>query len=104
MSDKIYRFKAIIEPVPDHHGAFVRFPYDVRKEFGKGRVKVQATVDGVPYRGCIVNMGVKNENGSVCYITGIRKDVQKQTGKYVGDTITVTVKEDIDGVQHMLKK
>ncbi len=40
-------------------GAYIIFPYDIRKEFGAGRVKVQATFDNVPYEGSIVNMGVK---------------------------------------------
>ena len=94
MSEKTYEFEAVIEPVPDRHGAFVRFPYDIRKEFGRGRVKVQATFDGVPYRGSLVNMGVKNEDGSICYIIGVRKDIQKQMGKQIGDTVTVTIRED----------
>lgn len=37
-------------------GAYIIFPYDVREEFGKGRVKVQATFNGVEYQGSIVNM------------------------------------------------
>ena len=49
----------------------------IRKEFGAGRVKVQATFDNVPYEGSIVNMGVKNPDGSVCYILGLRKDIRK---------------------------
>ena len=93
MNDKIYKYEAVIEPVPDRHGAFVRFPYDVRKEFGKGRVKVQATFDDIPYSGSIVNMAVKNTDGSICYIIGVRKDIQEKMGKYAGDTITVTIKE-----------
>ncbi|MGQ7899267.1 DUF1905 domain-containing protein, partial [Enterococcus faecium] len=35
-------------------GAYIIFPYDIRKEFGAGRVKVQATFDNVPYEGSIV--------------------------------------------------
>ena len=91
MNDKVYKFEAVIEPVPDKHGAYVRFPYDIRKEFGKGRVKVQATFDGVSYTGSVVNMGIKNEDGSICYIIGVRKDIQAQMKKFVGDTITVTI-------------
>lgn len=94
MSNKIYEFQAVIEPVPDKHGAFVRFPYDIRQEFGTGRVKVLATFDGVPYSGSIVNMGVKNADGSICYIIGVRKDIQQQMKKYVGDTIRVTIQEE----------
>lgn len=93
MNHKVYTFEAVIEPVPDKHGAFVRFPYDVRKEFGKGRVKVHATFDGVPYEGSVVNMGVKNADGSICYIIGVRKDIQKEVNKFVGDSITVTIQE-----------
>lgn len=68
---KTYQFQAVIEPVPDKGGAYVRFPYDIRKEFGKGRVKAEITFDGKPYCGSIVNMGVKNPDGSICYIIGI---------------------------------
>ena len=88
---KIYEFEAEIEPVPEKGGAFVRFPYDIREEFGKGRIKVHAEFEGVPYDGSIVNMGVKNEDGSICYIIGVRKDIQKQMNKYVGDRIRVKI-------------
>lgn len=93
MSHKMYKFEAVIEPVPEKNGAYVKFPYDIRKEFGKGRVKVQATFDGVPYDGSIVNMGIKNPDGSICYIIGVRKDIQDKMRKYAGDTIAVTIQE-----------
>ena len=69
----------------------MRFPCDIQKEFGKGRVKAKITFDGEPYSGSIVNMGVKNEDGSVCYIIGIRKDIREKIGKQPGDTVKVTV-------------
>ncbi|GAB2026571.1 DUF1905 domain-containing protein [Lactovum odontotermitis] len=74
-------------------GAYVVFPYDVREEFGKGRVKVHATFDGEPYDGSIVNMGLKNPDGSVCYILGILKAIREKLGKSVGDEVSVTVVE-----------
>lgn len=40
MNEKKYELDALILKVPDIDGAYVEFPYDVRKEFGKGRVKV----------------------------------------------------------------
>ncbi|GEM_PF-183958 len=89
---KTYQFDAVIEPVPEKGGAYVRFPYDIRKEFGKGRVKAEITFDGEPYSGSIVNMGAKNEDGSICYIIGIRKDIRGKIGKQPGDTVKVTVK------------
>ena len=93
MNAEIYQFTAAIEPAPDKHGAFVRFPCDVRKEFGKGRVKVRATFDGVVYDGSLVNMGVRNADGSVCHIIGIRKDIRERIGKQPGDTVAVTIQE-----------
>ncbi len=92
MSQEYYEFQANIEPVPEKGGAYVRFPYDIRKEFGKGRVKAEITFDGEPYSGSIVNMGVKHEDGSVCYIIGTRKDIRAKIGKQPGDTVNVTVK------------
>ena len=90
MKDK-YSFDAVIEPVEGKGGAFVRVPIDIRSEFGKGRLKVHAEFDGVPYDGSVVNMGVKNEDGSICYIIGVRKDIQKKIGKGAGDAIHVTL-------------
>ena len=92
MSEKVYEFHAIIEAVQDKGGAYVRFPYDIREEFGKGRVKAEITFDGEPYCGSIVNMGVKNEDGSVCYIIGIRKEIRNKIGKQPGDMVLVTAK------------
>ena len=35
MSHKMYKFEAVIEPVPEKNGAYVKFTYDIRKEFGR---------------------------------------------------------------------
>lgn len=56
--NKVYEFIAKIKKVPDIDGAYIEFPYDIREEFGKGRVKVRATFDGVIYDGSIVNKGI----------------------------------------------
>jgi len=93
MNEKIYEYEAVIQSSEiGKGGAFVLFPYDVRAEFGKGRVKVHATFDGVPYDGSIVNMGVKNPDGSICYVLGILKDIRAKIGKQPGDSVFVTVK------------
>ncbi len=39
-------------------------------------------------------MGVKNEDGSVCYIIGIRKDIRARIGKQPGDKVFVTVEQE----------
>ena len=49
-----YCFETVLEAVPERGGAYVRFPYDLRQEFGRGRVRAQAGFDGVPYRGSLV--------------------------------------------------
>lgn len=90
---KVYTYEAVIEKVPDKDGAYVVFPFDLREEFQKGRVKVRAAFDGEPYEGSIVNMGLKNEDGSICYIIGIQKAIRKKIGKEPGDTVQVTLSE-----------
>ena len=93
MNQKLYEFVAIINKVPDQDGAYVAVPFDIKAEFGKGRVKVHAAFDGESYDGSIVNMGFKNQDGSVCYILGIRKDIRAKIGKQPGDSVCVSVKE-----------
>lgn len=87
MNDKIYSFEAILKKVPDIDGAYIEFPYDVREEFGKGRVKVHATFDGVPYDGSLVRMKTPG------HIVGVLKAIRKQIGKQAGDTVSVTIQE-----------
>lgn len=93
MNSKRYEFDGVIKKVEDKDGAYIIFPYDVRTEFGKGRVKVHATFDGEPYDGSLVNMGIKNEDDSICYIIGIRKDIRSKIGKQPGDHVHVTIIE-----------
>jgi len=91
---KTYEYDAVIMASESGRGgAYVPFPYDLRAEFGKGRVKVHATFDGEPYNGSVVNMGVKNPDGSVCYVIGILKDIRAKIGKQPGDTVRVTIRE-----------
>ena len=87
MNEKRYAFDAILKKVPNIDGAYVEFPYDVKAEFGKGRVKVHATFDGVPYDGSLVRMGTP------CHIIGVRKEIRGRIGKQPGDTIRVTIEE-----------
>ncbi|HCS37956.1 MAG TPA: DUF1905 domain-containing protein [Anaerolineaceae bacterium] len=92
MNQKTYEYETIVQKVPDIDGAYVIFPYDLKKEFGKGRIKVSAIFDGEPYEGSIVNMGLKNPDGSVCYILGLRKDIRAKIGKQSGETVKVFIK------------
>lgn len=87
MNSKVYEFDAVILKVPDMDGAYIEFPYDVREEFGKGRVKVTAEFDGEMYNGSLVRM--KTEN----HIIGLRKDIRTAIGKQPGDMVHVKIRE-----------
>lgn len=87
MNPKVYEFTAVIRKVPEIDGAYVEFPYDVRVEFGKGRVKVRASFDGVPYEGSLVSMGTPG------HILGLRKDIRAAISKQPGDTVRVVLTE-----------
>ena len=94
MNKKEYLFKSdIYASEVGKGGAYIIFPYDVREEFGKGRVKVSVMFEEIPYEGSIVNMGAKNTDGSICYIIGIRKDIRDRLGKDIGQSVTVKVRE-----------
>jgi len=87
MNNKTYEYEAVIHKVPDMDGAYVEFTYDVKKEFGKGRVPVTATFDGESYEGSLVKMKTP------CHIIGIRKEIRAKIGKQPGDSVIVTIKE-----------
>ncbi len=80
----ILEFDAVILQNGSMDAAYVEVPYDIKHLFGKGRLLVHATFDGVPYDGQIVKMGTP------CYIIGVRKDIRKQIGKSFGEIVHVT--------------
>lgn len=74
--------------------AYVEVPYDIKELFGKGRLLVNATFDGIPYRGQVVKMGTP------CYIIGVTKQIRKQIGKSFGDMVEVSfMKETVRKAQ-----
>lgn len=86
-----YQFTSLIEASEvGKGGAYVRVPVNIKEYFGKGRLKVRVYFETVYYEGSIVNMGVKNPDGSVCYILGVRKDIREELQKDVGDTLTIS--------------
>ena len=89
----MYEFEAVIQKADDQDAAFIAVPVDIKAVYGKGRLKVHATFDGELYDGSIVNTGVKNPDGSVCYIIGVRKDIRAKIGKQAEDIVGVTITE-----------
>jgi len=94
MSDRgYYEYEAVLHEDPESGGAYVLFPWDIRKEFGKGRVKVHAEFDGLSYDGSIVNMGIRDDKGNICYVIGVLKRIRLALNKTDGDTIHVMIRE-----------
>lgn len=93
---EIYEFDALLHEIPEKGGAYVIFPWDIKKEFGKGRIKVHASFDGIEYQGSIVNMGIKDDNGNICYIIGVRKNIRQKLHKKEGDTLHVLIQVQND--------
>ena len=82
-----YEFDAVIIQNEDMDAAYVEVPFDIKALFGKGRLAVHATFDGVTYDGQIVKMGTP------CFIIGMRKDIRKKIGKSFGNRVHVTFRE-----------
>ena len=87
MNPKTYEFEAVIRKVEDIDGAYIEIPFDVKSEFGKSRVPVNATFDGEHYEGSLVRMKTP------CHIIGIRKEIRAKIGKQPGDVVKVTIVE-----------
>lgn len=87
MNKEAYEFDAEIKKVPDIDGAYVEIPFDVKETYGKGRVKVRASFDGVDYDGSLVRMKTP------CHIIGLRKDIRAAIGKQPGDFVHVVLRE-----------
>ena len=86
---KEYRFTAILESA-GRGGAFIPFPYDALKEFGKARVPIQCTIDGEPYRGTMVKYGTP------FHIIIVLKAIREKIKKGEGDKVKVWLKEDTE--------
>src|SRR5436190_14588723 len=85
---KKYNFKAEIQ-AGRGGGAYVVFPYDTEKTFGtKGKVPVNATIDGVPDKGGLFTMG------KPFHMLGVPKSVREQIGKGPGDVVKIEVWKD----------
>lgn len=70
-------------------GAYVVVPFDVEKAFGKKRVPIQATIDGIAYRGSLTPV-----MGGSGHALGVLKEIRTSIGKDVGDVVDVVVEED----------
>ncbi len=84
---KEYRFAAVLEDAGGG-GMYIPFPYDAKKEFGKGRVPIECTIDGEPYRGTMIKYGTPY------HVIIVLKAIREKIKKGAGDTVKVWLKED----------
>ena len=86
---KSISFTTVIQKDEKMDVTFIYIDFDVEKVFGKKRLKVKAWYDKVLYRGLLAKYaGV--------YHMIINKEIRTQLGKKPGDTIKVTIEEDLD--------
>lgn len=90
MEKRRYEFDTVIKKHPTLNSGFIEFPYDVRKEFSKGRVRVKAVIDGALYRGSLVKMGGE------CHWIGVTQELRKKINKNPGDKVHVIIEEDTE--------
>ena len=86
---KEYRFKAKMQQ-GDGGGAYVIFPHDVQKEFGKARVPFKCTIDGEPYRGTMVKYGTP------FHFILVLKSIREKINKVPGDEVSIWLVEDTE--------
>ncbi|MDB5281365.1 MAG: hypothetical protein JWO06_440 [Bacteroidota bacterium] len=84
---KEYKFKAILQG-EDGGGVYVPFPYDAKKEFGKGKIPIKCTIDGEHYRGTMIKYGTP------FHIIVVLKAIREKIKKGAGDTVSVWLVED----------
>lgn len=85
---KKYRFRARIQ-AGDGGGAYVLFPFDTETEFDiKGKVPVQASLNGLPYAGTLIKYG------HPLHMLPVPKAIRQQAGTGVGDTLEIELWKD----------
>jgi len=63
MNQKLYEFEAEIKKVPDIDGAYIEIPFDVKAEFGKGRVPI---ILGIIIGGLLFALGEYDDAPGLC--------------------------------------
>lgn len=88
---KKFKFKAKLHQHGDMDATYVIFPYDVKENFGKARVKVKVKFDGVLYRGSLMPMGMIEGHPLL-----VRKDIRAKINKKAGDYVNVELEQDLE--------
>ncbi len=86
---EVMKFRAVIEDTGGGE-SYVTVPFDVEGTIGSKRPKIKATIDGEPYRGTLVRMGVS------CHMLLVLKEIRQKIGKSIGDEVEVEIEEDLE--------
>jgi CRISPR/Cas system-associated endonuclease Cas1 len=85
-----HEFEAILEAGDGDGGVFVAIPFVVAEVYGtRGRVPIQATIDGFPYQGSLTPLG-DGHHGLL-----VLKQIRRAIDKTVGDVVRVTLSRDV---------
>jgi len=90
-----YHFEAVIKKTEKWPNAgYVDIPEHIIEAIGgKGRIPIQSKIDGIPYQGSLVKMGMPT------YMLIILKGIREQLGKNHGDVVAIEL-----GVDHQIRK
>ena len=80
-------FEAVLEADSADGGIFVAVPFSVQDVYGtRGKLPVQTTLDGFPYRTTLAPIGDGHHG------LPVPKEVRRALGKTVGDTLRVALR------------
>ena len=90
MGKKIRTFNAVLQKIPEINATYICLPFDATEEYGRRHmIKVKATIDGVLYRGSLVDMGMGT-------MLGVTQEIRKKIGKNQGDTVEISLESDLE--------
>lgn len=90
--NKEYEYDAVIQCENKSNKTYATFPEIMQEDLFKGKMKVRASFDGIPYIGKLSGFGDNTEVSSFDKKIYIIKAIRESLGKNVGDIVHVTIK------------
>jgi len=84
----VQKFRIKLQGMEGMETAMFCVPFDVQEAFGtRARVPVRGTINGVPYRRSIMNMGAG-------HMMVVNRELREAAGVKAGDTVDVVMQQD----------